>query len=93
MRIRAIAAQAAALLATTPSAALAQDAEQGGTAGASAVWIFANFSYAAMRAQGNPSGWRIVCFIFGFPGTVVSLLVVEEDSERMYGFDLPKKNR
>ncbi len=93
MRIASRAAQAATLLAATPSAALAQDASDGGTAGGAALWMFANFSYAAMRAQGNPSGWRIVCFIVGFPGTLLSLLVVEEDGERMYGFDLPKKRR
>ncbi len=86
-------AQAAALVAASPSAAVAQDARNGGTAGGAALWIFANLSYAAMRAQGNPSGWRILCFIFGFPGTLLSLLVVEENGERMYGFDLPKKRR
>ncbi len=83
---------AAALLASAPTTLAAQDTQDGGTAGGAALWIFANFSYAAMRAQDNPTGWRIVAFIFGFPGTLLSLMVVDEGSERMYGFDLPRKN-
>ena len=63
-----------------------------GTGGSSAIWIFANISYAGMRAQGNPSmWWRIISFIFGFPGTLLTLFVVEEGSERAYGIELPKK--
>ncbi len=62
------------------------------TGGASALWILANISYAGMRAQGNPHrGWRILSFIFGFPGTLVSFLAVEEDGERAYGIDLPRR--
>jgi hypothetical protein len=93
MRISTLVAQITSTLhsASEPGATLG--IEDGSSTGASAVWIFANFSYAAMRAQGSESGWRIVCFIFGFPGTLISLLLVEEGSERMYGFDLPKKQR
>jgi hypothetical protein len=56
------------------------------------LWVFANISYAAMRAQNNPSaGWRIVSFIFGFPGTLLSYFIVDEGGERMYGFDVPRR--
>ena len=55
------------------------------------MWILANISYAGMRAQAHPSrGWRILSFIFGLPGTLVSLLAVDEGSERAYGVRLPR---
>jgi hypothetical protein len=57
--------------------------------GVDAVWIFANISYAAMRAQGSQSaGWRVIAFIFGFPGTLLSLMIVQENGRRMYGIKL-----
>ena len=60
--------------------------------GVSAIWVLANICYAGMKAQSHPSsGWRVVSFIFGFPGTLISYFVVEEGSERAYGIDLPKK--
>ena len=63
-----------------------------GSAGVPALWILANISYAGMRAQGSRSkGWRILAFIFGFPGTLVSYLAVDENSERAYGIQLPRK--
>lgn len=66
----------------------ARDASDGG---ASAIWIFANLSYAGMRAQNSSSkGWRIVAFIFGFPGTLLSWLIVDEGSERAYGIEMPR---
>jgi hypothetical protein len=62
------------------------------TGGSSAVWIFANISYAGMRAQNSPSvGWRIIAFIFGFPGTLLTWIIVGEGSERAYGIELPKR--
>ena len=61
--------------------------------GIDAIWILANFCYAGMRAQhSNSRGWRIVAFIFGFPGTLVSLYFVGENSERVYGVDLPRRS-
>jgi hypothetical protein len=67
-----------------------QPAEDGGVG---ALWILANISYAGMRAQGNPSfGWRCVAFIFGFPGTLISLLAIREKGERAYGIDLPRRH-
>ena len=72
----------------------AQEAVQrtAGRSGVSAIWILANICYAGMKAQSHPSsGWRVVSFIFGFPGTLISYFVVEEGSERAYGIDLPKK--
>lgn len=67
-------------------------ARDAGDGGASAVWIFANLSFAGMRAQNSSStGWRIVAFIFGFPGTLLSLLVVREGSERAYGIQMPRR--
>jgi hypothetical protein len=60
--------------------------------GVSAVWIFANLSFTAMRAQGRGSTfWKVVTFIFGFPGTLLTLLAVKEGSERAYGIDMPRK--
>jgi hypothetical protein len=60
--------------------------------GISGTWMLANISYAGMRAQNNPnSGWRIVAFIFGFPGTLISFLAVKEGSDRAYGIDIPRR--
>jgi hypothetical protein len=62
--------------------------------GVSAVWVFANLSFTAMRAQARGSTfWKILTFIFGFPGTLLTLLVVKEASERAYGIDMPRKSR
>jgi hypothetical protein len=59
---------------------------------ASATWIFANLSYTGMRAQSTGSRfWRIVSFIFGFPGTLLTYWLVEEGSERAYGIDMPRR--
>ncbi len=86
-----------AILAAIPGAAWAQGV---GTdprisvqdTGISGIWILANISYAGMRAQNSPSaGWRILAFIFGFPGTLLTWLVVKEGGERAYGIDVPKK--
>ncbi|MBB6188048.1 hypothetical protein [Rhodanobacter sp. MP7CTX1] len=71
-------------------ASQAQDATR--QIGVSAIWILANISYAGMRAQNSSSsGWRIVSFLFGFPGTFLSYLVVVEGSERAYGVDIPSR--
>lgn len=65
-----------------------------GDGGALAVWIFANLSFAGMRAQNSSSkGWRIVAFIFGFPGTLLSCLMVDESSERAYGIEMPRRKQ
>ena len=62
-----------------------------GHTGVSALWILANLSYAGMRAQDSASkAWRIVAFIFGFPGTLITFLAVSEGGERAYGVQLPK---
>lgn len=64
----------------------------GSEGGGSAVWIFANLSFTAMRAQNKGSGfWKVVTFICGFPGTLLTLIVVEKGSERAYGIDMPRK--
>lgn len=61
--------------------------------GVSAIWIFANLSFTAMRAQANGSTfWKVLTFIFGFPGTLLTLLVVTKGSERAYGIDMPRKS-
>ena len=61
--------------------------------GPSAIWIFANISYAGMRAQNHPSAlWRGLAFIFGFPGTLLSYFVVTEGGGRMYGIRLPRRS-
>lgn len=91
--------QACFALAVTlfPFAVYAQDIVSRGTetarrTGVSAIWMLANISYAGMRAQGSPSTfWRIIAFIFGFPGTLLTLIVVTEGGERAYGIELPKR--
>jgi len=66
--------------------------QSAGNAGVSAIWVLANLCYAGMKAQAHPSvGWRVVSFIFGFPGTLISFLVITEGGERAYGVDLPRK--
>jgi len=61
--------------------------------GVSAIWIFANLSFTAMRAQARGSTFsKVLTFIFGFPGTLLTLLVVTEGSERAYGIDMPRKS-
>jgi hypothetical protein len=87
----------APVLAWTPTLAFATDQmsqtrESFGSAGVSGLWVLANISYAGMKAQSNPStGWRVVSFIFGFPGTLISFFVVNEGGERAYGIDCPRK--
>jgi hypothetical protein len=77
-----------------PTTAFADTGDRAGSAGISGLWVLANFCYAGMRAQAHhSSGWRIVSFILGFPGTLVSMLVIEEGGERAYGVDLPRVDR
>lgn len=81
-----------------PAVAFAQEAAARtqttvGSGGVSAIWVLANICYAGMRAQSNPSrAWRIVAFIFGLPGTIITYLAVKEGSERAYGIDIPRKH-
>ena len=65
-----------------------------GHAGVSALWVLANVSYAGMRAQNDPNtgGWRVLAFILGFPGSLLTFLFVKKGSERAYGVDIPKKH-
>jgi hypothetical protein len=37
------------------------------------------------------AGWRIIAFIFGFPGTLLTYLLVDEGSEKAYGIEMPRK--
>lgn len=61
--------------------------------GVSAVWVFANLSFTAMRAQARGSTfWRVLTFVFGFPGTLLTLFAVTKGSERAYGIDVPRKS-
>lgn len=72
--------------------AMPQASQSAGNVGASGLWVLANICFAGMRAQNSPStGWRIVAFIFGFPGTLVTYFVVAEGSERAYGIEIPRK--
>lgn len=71
--------------------AVTSSADRARDTGVSALWILANFSYAGMRAQNSRSaGWRIIAFVFGFPGTLISLVLIGEGSERAYGVDVPR---
>jgi hypothetical protein len=64
----------------------------GSEGGASAVWIFANLSFTGMRAQDRGSTfWKVVSFIFGFPATLLTLMIVQRGSERAYGIDMPRR--
>ncbi|HLH02918.1 MAG TPA: hypothetical protein VKX25_09120 [Bryobacteraceae bacterium] len=85
------------LLTALSSFAMAQDRSSvptGSESGVSALWIFANLSFTAMRAQATGSTfWKVVTFIFGFPGTLLTLLVVTRGSERAYGIDMPRRQR
>jgi hypothetical protein len=55
--------------------------------------VFANLSFTAMRAQGKGRiFWKVLTFIFGFPGTLLTLFVVTEGGERAYGIDMPRKS-
>lgn len=79
---------------TCASTLSAQSSNQVQATGASALWTLANFCYAGMRAQNSSSaGWRIIAFLFGLPGTIVTWLVVAEGEERVYGVDMPKRRR
>jgi len=80
-----------ALAAEAASSAGIQHSAQ--DAGVSAIWMLANISYAGMRAQDKPrnGGWRVLSFIFGFPGTLLTFLVVQKGGERAYGVDIPRK--
>jgi hypothetical protein len=61
--------------------------------GVSAVWVFANLTFTAMRAQASGSTfWKVLTFILGFPGTLLTLFVVTKGSERAYGIDMPRKS-
>jgi hypothetical protein len=73
------------------SGAASQGAGPVARSGVTGLWILANISYAGMRAQNSSSaGWRVVAFIFGFPGTFISYLAVAEGGERAYGVQLPR---
>jgi hypothetical protein len=63
-----------------------------GEGGVSAIWIFANLSFTGMRAQ-DAGGifWKFITFILGFPGTLLTLLLVRRGSERAYGIDMPRR--
>ena len=63
-----------------------------GDTGVSGLWVLANFCYAGMRAQGSRSAvWRVVSFICGFPGTLLSFFVIGDGTEHAYGVDLPRR--
>jgi hypothetical protein len=62
--------------------------------GLSAIWLLANLCYAGMRAQNSENDiGRALAFLLGLPGTLLTLVVVEEGSERAYGVDLPRASR
>jgi|HubBroStandDraft_5_1064220.scaffolds.fasta_scaffold497279_2 hypothetical protein len=71
---------------------LPASSSNGTESGVSAVWIFANLSFTGMHAQATGTMfWRVVSFIFGFPGTLLTLFLVDRGSERAYGIDMPRK--
>src|SRR5579875_3704957 len=77
-----------------PALAQGTSTPTGTEGGASAIWIFANLSFTGMRAQATGTTfWKVITFIFGFPGTLLTLLIVTRGSERAYGIDMPRKSR
>jgi hypothetical protein len=60
-------------------------------AGVGGLWVLSNVSYAAMRAQGKSDTecQRLLAFICGFPGTLVTYFCVDFGSKRAYGVDTP----
>jgi len=79
-------------LAMWPVPVFAQASQSVRNTGVSGLWILANLSYAGMRAQNHPGTvWRILAFICGFPGTLLTFFLVEEGNERAYGVDLPRR--
>ncbi|HRE15051.1 MAG TPA: hypothetical protein PLD37_12720 [Usitatibacteraceae bacterium] len=86
----------AALATTLPAVARAADliptTGDATRTGLSAIWFLANISYAGMRAQNaDRPVWRIIAFLLGLPGTIVTYLVVREGGERAYGIELPRR--
>lgn len=82
---------AAAWILLYPTTLVAETVERARDTGVSAIWILANLCYTGMRAQdsSNTLG-RVLAFLFGLPGTLLTWLVVREGSERAYGVDLPR---
>lgn len=85
-----------ALALAAPAAALAHESErvirQAPALGMTGLWLLANAAYAGMRAQDSQShNARAIAFLFGLPLSLLTLIVVEEGSERAYGVDLPKR--
>lgn len=82
------------LLFACVAAAAENSTRAGESGGVSAIWIFAYLSFTGMRAQNQGTTfWKVLTFIFGFPGTLVTLLIVQEGSERAYGIDMPRRFR
>ncbi len=75
-----------------PAEASIEDSKLTVSLGAGGIWYLANFSFIGMRAQASTAvGWKIAAFIFGFPGTLLTYLVVRKGSERAYGVELPRR--
>lgn len=74
-----------------PTTLAAETVERARDTGVSAIWILANLCYAGMRAQNSSNTLgRVLAFLFGLPGTLLTWLIVREGSERAYGVDLPR---
>ena len=59
--------------------------------GISGLWVLANISYAGKRAQNNNSKlWRVLAFIVGLPGTIVTFFAVKGTTARM-GLTCPER--
>ncbi len=52
--------------------------------------MFANIVYAITRAKNNGNDYMIrpISFVLGFPFSVLTYVVVEEGSNKVYGIDL-----
>lgn len=80
------------LLCSCPVAAGQDEPRLTVSLGIGGIWCLVNFSFVGMRAQASTAvGWKIAAFLFGFPGTLLTYLVVRKGSERAYGVDLPKR--
>lgn len=81
----------AAWILVYPATLTAETVERARDTGVSAIWVLANLCYAGMRAQNSSNSLgRVLAFLFGLPGTLLTWIVVREGSERAYGVELPR---
>ena len=58
---------------------------------AGTLWLFSNFLYMCLRAQGKKETEyiRIMSFLCGFPHTIISYCCIDFGSKNAFGIELP----